>query len=364
MHQVMIVGAGRVGLAAAKIIRYVTGWDISLVDTSLDALNQCDKVLRFSVPTSSTAGAIFIHHAPDNDTLAEVVRSVKPDVVMCTTPFNVNTVVARIACEVGCHYVDFTEDVRTTAEIASLPITTSTFVPQTGLAPGLVSYVGLDLFDRLDEPHSLDLRVGALPQVAFGPAHYAITWSPEGLVNEYIKPAFKKYDGEVWEVEPLTGYEQLLVDGVIYEGFTTSGGVGDLDAYPHIPFVKYKTLRHPGHLDFIKSNILQGPEFTLDIGVERAKKIFHRTRDDVVVMAAYAVDKSGNSASFGAHFAPDKPLGLTALELTTAGTGVAVVELILGGYLKTGVLKPSDITIQSLRKNSRAIHLVFGAARQ
>ena len=362
MSHILIVGAGRVGVATAKIIRNLGDWDISLLDTSAEALTAADATLRHASLPHLLAGNISCYHIEDDAEMEEVILAIKPDVVVCTTPFTVNVKVAKVAFAVGCHYIDFTEDNAVTQEISKLPIEKSTFVPQTGLAPGLVSYLGLDLFQELGEPHSLNLRVGALPQVAFGPAYYAITWSPEGLINEYIKPAFRKYDGAVEQVAPLQDYETLLVNGVIYEGFTTAGGVGDLAAYPHIPFVEYKTLRHPGHLGFVTSNILSIPDFTLEKGVERAKKLFQTTRDDIVVLAAHAVDKNNRSASFGAHFGPETNLGLTALELTTAGTGVAVIELLLDGHLKPGILKPSDIPMDKLRLYSKAIELVFSTA--
>lgn len=362
MPHIMVVGAGRVGLAAAKIARYIGDWDISLVDASAEALVSADATLSHASLPHLLAGTISCYHVEDDQEMEDVIRSVKPDVVMCTTPFAVTVKVARAAFAAGCHYIDFTEDNATTREISSLPVTDRTFVPQTGLAPGLVSYLGLDLFEELGEPLSLDLRVGALPQVSFGPAHYAITWSPEGLINEYIKPTYRKVAGHMVEVAPLKDLEQLLVNGVTYEGFTTAGGVGDLSAYSHIPSVEYKTLRHPGHLDFIQSVILAGPDFTLEKGVGRAKQLFDTTRDDVVVLVAHAVDVNRRSASFGAHFGPEQTLGLTALELTTAGTGVAVVELLLGGHLKPGVLKACDIPMDKLRLHSKAIELVFSTA--
>ena len=358
MSHIMIVGAGRVGLAAAKIIRKVASWKISLVDTSSEALanalSALDKV--------NLLEAVDTYHIDGDESLKDIILSVKPDVVMCTTPFSVNVKVARYAFEAGCHYIDYTEDNGVTKEISSLPVSDTTFIPQTGLAPGLISYLGLELFDRLGEPASLDLRVGALPQVAFGPAHYAITWSPEGLINEYLKPTYRKVNGVVHEVKPLQDLEKLLVNGVMYEGFTTAGGVGDLSAYSRIPSVEYKTLRHPGHLDFIERVILGGDDFTLEKGVARAKQVFETTRDDKVVLAAHAVDRSGRSASVGLHFLPEKNLDITALELTTAGTGVAVTELLFGGHLRTGVLTPADIPMEKLRKYSKATALVLSTA--
>jgi saccharopine dehydrogenase-like NADP-dependent oxidoreductase len=357
MATIMIVGAGRVGLAAAKISLSRLDHSVALVDAQEGALEKARSELEY------LEAPVSYHLATQPAALDQLFTSVKPDLVMCSTPFMINVQVAELAARHAVHYIDFTEDNEVTAAISKLRVESSTFVPQTGLAPGLVSYMGLELLGSLGEPLSLDLRVGALPQVAFGPAHYAITWSPEGLVNEYIKPAYRKVDGSVVRVEPLQDVERLLVNGVTYEGFTTAGGVGDLDAYPHIPSVEYKTLRHPGHLDFIKSVLLAGPDFTLEKGVARAKQLFDTTRDDVVVLAAHAVDTNRRSASVGLHFRPNAVLGLTALELTTAGTGVAVAELILAGKLPVGVLKPSQVPMAQLRK-TQAFKLVASSAGQ
>jgi hypothetical protein len=77
---------------------------------------------------------------------------------------------------------------------------------------------------------------------------------------------------------------------------------------------------------------------------------------------AMAVDVNGRSASRGIHFYPHDGLGLTALELTTSGTGVAVVELLLRGALPPGTLLQSDIPFALLRTTA-AYELIFSSAR-
>lgn len=361
MAKVLIVGAGRVGLAAAKIIRFTSEHDVVLVDAYQEALNRATSELA-GVPAAATSGSISMHVAGGRDALEKVMTTERPAVVICSTPFTINIQVAQLAAKHGIHYLDFTEDNDVTREIIGLGISRLTFVPQTGLAPGLVSYIGLELFETLGVPSTLNLRVGALPQVAFGPAYYAITWSPEGLINEYLKPALRKRNHIIEAVQPLDEQEELLVDGTIYEGFTTSGGVGNLDAYADIPNVEYKTLRHPGHLEFIQK-LLSRVNYDLDDGVKAAKDTFPRTRDDVVVLMAMAIDQDNMMATAGMHFMPHDRLRLTALELTTAGTGVAVMELILAGELPAGVLKPNQIPMAAIRR-TQAYELIFSAVRQ
>lgn len=358
MSKIMIVGAGRVGQAAAKIVRFAYDHDLVIVDAYQGVIDEARSSIMGS-PASTAAGTVAFHVAGGRDAISATMLVEKPDVVICATPFTINITVAQLAAKHGIHYVDFTEDVDVTREITNLGISRLTFVPQTGLAPGLINYIGLSLFDELGAPSSLNLRVGALPQVSFGPAFYAITWSPEGLINEYLKPAFRKRGHIIEEVQPMDEHEMMMVDGRLYEGFTTSGGVGDLGAYDDVPSVEYKTLRHPGHLEFAQK-LLARSSYDLDAGVKMAKELFTRTRDDVVVLAALATDDSGMARSIGYHFRPHAALGLTALELTTAGTGVAVVDLILQGLMPAGVLKPNDVPYDELSKTP-ALRLVMAS---
>lgn len=355
MAKIAIVGAGRVGSAAAKILLTLTDHEIVLIDSSEESLATAHEHC-ITLPRAAHKVALYpevpvdLYKAEGYDELESTLFSVMPDLVLCTTPFIVNIDVAKI-CKDLCHYVDFTEDNDVTAAIAALDIQNHTYVPQTGLAPGLINYIGLSLFETLDEPKSLELRVGALPQVSFGPAHYAVTWSVEGLINAYMKPTHRKVNGLGEELDSLEEHETMLVNGVTYEAFTTSGGVGMLQAYDHIPSVQYKTLRYPGHLAWVKKSL---SHLSYDDAVAFAKANFVQSRDDVVALAAQAVDVKNCSASAGIHFYPCEDLNISALELTTAGIGIAIVELILAGELPKGVLTAVDIPFDKLMATASA----------
>lgn len=348
MSNIVIVGAGRIGKACATILRHISTDTVSLIDSNEQIISDC-----IAAGFTST----LVHNL---EQMEEAIRAAKPDVIVCATPFFINIKVAEIAQKIGSHYVDFTEDVKVTKAIEALGVSRLTFVPQTGLAPGLISYIGLSLFEGLGTPAELVLRVGALPQVALGPAYYAITWSPEGLINEYLNPAVRKVNGIIEEVPALSDEEQMLVDGRIYEAFTTSGGVGNLAAYDNIPSVEYKTLRHPGHLEYVQK-MLAGCD-GLDEGIAQAKSVFMTTRNDVVVLCAMARDTSNRVNTSGIHFYPHDELGLSAIELTTAGVGTAIVELILRDELPAGVLRPDHIPF-SLLRTTKSYELIYSSAQ-
>ena len=96
-------------------------------------------------------------------------------------------------------------------------------MPQCGLAPGFVSIAAHHLtqsFDRLDYVH---MRVGALPQFPSNALKYNLTWSTDGLINEYCNPCEAILDGQRIELLPLEGLEHFLLDGVRVRGFQHVG---------------------------------------------------------------------------------------------------------------------------------------------
>lgn len=338
MKTVAVVGAGRVGLSCAKILSKVSQLPVVVIDTSASALERVKAELP-EVDTSTASG----HNA-----LLTTFKHHSVETVICATPFSENLEVAQAAFSAGANYIDFTEDVSVAAQIRDLNATHVSVVSQTGLAPGLITYIGLSLFKGEAQPSSLALRVGALPRASFGPGHYAITWSPEGLVNEYLRPALRKVGGFIETVESLSYHEKLILNGVAYEAFSTSGGVGDLDAYASVPSVEYKTLRYPGHLDFIRPLVLNDSRF--EEKVEKMKSIFPTTRDDLVVMAAVAQDADGHCSTFTQVVYANREMNMTALELTTAGTGAAVAELLSKQLLPKGFVTADRIKLEALEQ--------------
>src|SRR6185437_13150169 len=114
--------------------------------------------------------------------------------------------VAAAAREAGCHYFDLTEDVAVTRRVSTLAAEAAcAFVPQCGLAPGFISIAGGELIRHFDSLRSVRLRVGALPQHPDNVLKYSLTWSTEGLINEYGNPCQAIVDGRTVEVAPLEG---------------------------------------------------------------------------------------------------------------------------------------------------------------
>ena len=82
---------------------------------------------------------------------------------------------------------------------------------------------------------------------------YNLTWSTDGLINEYGNLCEAIHDGRLIEVLPLEGLEHFSLDGVDYEAFNTSGGLGTLceTLQKKVRTLDYKTVRYTGHRDLM-----------------------------------------------------------------------------------------------------------------
>ena len=125
-------------------------------------------------------------------------RSAGCDTVISALSFLHNARVAEAALAAGVSYFDLTEDVATTRqvrEIAERARDGQIFMPQCGLAPGFISIVAHDLTSWFEKLDAVQMRVGALPQFPTGALKYNLTWSTDGLINEYCNPCEAIHDG-------------------------------------------------------------------------------------------------------------------------------------------------------------------------
>ncbi len=215
--------------------------------------------------------------------------------VLCATPYSVVLPVARAAAEAGVAYFDLTEDVQTTKSVKSLK-SSSVLVPQCGLAPGAISIIAANLVKKFDKVESIDIRVGALPLYPNNSIQYYLTWSTDGLVNEYCNLCEVLHDGQKMNVKPLEGLEQITIDGCQYEAFNTSGGVGSLceTYYGWVQDLTYKTIRYPGHCGLMRFLV---NDLNLSKNRDLFIKLFDQevpqTRQDVVIVFVKVFGRQG-----------------------------------------------------------------------
>src|SRR4029077_8924617 len=107
---------------------------------------------------------------------------------LSAAPFHLTTAIAQAAADAKVHYLDLTEDVESTRRVRAIAAGAGVaFIPQCGLAPGFISIVAQHLPGRFETLESVRMRVGALPQYPSNALNYNLTWSTDGVINEYIE---------------------------------------------------------------------------------------------------------------------------------------------------------------------------------
>ena len=342
IKSVFVLGLGKVGFLVATLL-HETGFQLMGAD------------LRETIDLPFPSVKL---HSSDPEELKERMEGF--DAVVSCLPYSFNTGVASAAHELGIHYFDLTEDVRTTQAILQLSHTArAVMAPQCGLAPGFIAIVGASLAENFDAIRSIKLRVGALPQNPTGLLGYAFNWSPEGVVNEYLNDCEVIEDGEHKWVSPLEWLETIVIHGVQLEAFTTSGGLGTMcETYKgRVENLDYKTIRYPGHaklMNFFFHELLMRKDRKLAGEILTCAK--PPVTEDVVYIHASVEGWKGGSLSrdeFVRAYYPAEIAGQRrrAISWTTAASVCAVVEMVSDGSLPgKGFLKQEEIPLSEFLK--------------
>jgi len=332
MHRVLVLGAGKIGALISGLLAEAGDYQVQLADVSVDTAR---AVVRAHGKRN------LIAHDLDAGNTASLARHVADhpcDAVISSLPFHCNPGVAKVAREAGLHYFDLTEDVEVTRAVRATAEGASTaFVPQCGLAPGFISIAANELVSHFDELRSIRMRVGALPQHPNNVLKYSLTWSTEGLINEYGNPCFAIADRRLVEAAPLEGLEEIAIDGTLYEAFNTSGGLGSLgETYgERCEQMNYKTIRYPGHCEQMRLLMndlkLNQDRATLKRILENA--VPQTLQDVVIVYVAVSGRQDGElrEENYVNKIYPQEILGRlwSAIQVTTASGITAVVDLVL-----------------------------------
>lgn len=246
MHRVLLLGAGKIGRMIARLLLDSGEYDVLIADASETALER----LQARMPVETRI--VDVQQPAELRSLA-----VDRDAVICALSYQYSEAVARFALEKKLSYFDLTEDVataRTIRQLAESAAPGQIFMPQCGLAPGFISIVAAHLLQSFDQVDSVRMRVGALPTFPSNMLKYNLTWSTDGLINEYCNLCEVIHDGRPLEVLPLEGAEEFSLDGVRYEAFHTSGGLGTLvgTLSGQVRELNYKTIRYPGHRELMQ----------------------------------------------------------------------------------------------------------------
>lgn len=222
--------------------------------------------------------------ARDPSVLEPVVRD-SACVIGSTAP-KLNPEIAEICVNAGMHFCDLGGNdsiVYRELELDARARERGVWVvPNCGLAPGLANILCMRGIARFDEVVSAQVRVGDVPLRPEPPFNFRLSWTAEKVVDDYTHPVSFIVDGEVVEVEPLSGEEEIVFREPFgrMEAFCTAGSLSTLigEAKGRIQTLDHKTIRWPGHVNQIR--------FLLALGFGDKRKIdprTHLTYRDVLV---------------------------------------------------------------------------------
>ncbi len=255
--QIAILGAGMVGRAIA----------IDLADnnnvTSFDISEQSLKLLSQKEPAVKTIQADLRNYEQYPVLLAGF------DVIVSAVPgfMGYKTLQSIIAC--GKNVVDISFFPENALDLDGLAKKNNvTAIVDCGVAPGMSNFI-LGYYDTQMQIGHFECMVGGLPRQRIKPFEYKAPFSPADVIEEYIRPARYVENKNIITRPALSDAEFIDFKNVgTLESFNTDGLRSILFTMAHIPNMKEKTLRYPGHIDLIKAMLNAGFFETTEINVK------------------------------------------------------------------------------------------------
>jgi saccharopine dehydrogenase-like NADP-dependent oxidoreductase len=250
--QIAILGAGMVGRTMA--IDLCKKYDVTSFDISESALD----ILRRKAPSVKTNLA----NLTDYDNYIVLLSGF--DFVITAVPgfMGYKTLEAVIRAKKNVADISFfPEDALTLDSLAKENNVTA--IVDCGVAPGMSNYI-LGYYDELMKITDFECLVGGLPKQRIKPFEYKAPFSPIDVIEEYTRPARMIENGTIVTKPALSDAELVDFDSVgTLESFNTDGLRSLLFTKSHIPNMKERTLRYPGHIDLIKA-LIKGGFFNTD----------------------------------------------------------------------------------------------------
>lgn len=358
MHtKIFIAGAGGIGQAVGLILADFNVFPVELVygDISENAIEAAKEFVGNGTSINVNISGFLM--SKTDEEFAEVLKDCS--VLLDCLPGSLAPKMAKMAKANQCHYVNLTEYVSETNQIKEIAKEAETaFVLQTGLAPGFINVLACKLYQEFKQKYNNDqleemtMKVGALPQNACHPHFYAFTWSPIGVATEYLKNAIIVDNYKQVEVAALSDTESIIIEGDRFEDNYTSGGAANLpESFSgKIKKLHYKTLRQPGHYQWVKRQLEMIPE-GLDKIATLEKNMLDNipsVENDLVVIysSVEGYDSNGRRRKIEkAYKIPPTTVGsrkLRAIQTTTAVPMCEMAYMVLNKKLK-GLIQQTDV---------------------
>ena len=356
----LVFGAGLMGRALVHDLMINSGVDeVTVADMDKAKL---DAVMKRYKKEGLKA---VVLNAKDKAAAAKIIKG--KEALINATSYTLNVGLTDLAIKNGVHMCDLGGNM----EVVEAQLKRSkdakkanvTVLPNCGLAPGMANVMAVWLMGHLDEPKSLKIFVGGLPQDPKPPLNYMQLFSMQGLINEYIEPCDAIVKGKKVKLPPMQDLEcvDFPAPWGRLESFNTSGGIsmmvknfaGKLDT------MYYKTLRFPGHCAIFKTFLDLGfMDYTLVKVGERtvsprelleaflAKNLPKEGEDATLVRIEAVGLKDGQSTKLNMQLIDraDPANGMSSMMRTTAFPTSIIAQMLVNGQIKErGVFTPEMV---------------------
>ena len=195
-------------------------------------------------------------------------KTIEPfDLVICAVPgfLGFNTLKSIIEAEKNVIDISFFPE--NSLELHDLAKDKNvTAIVDCGVAPGMDNVI-LGYYNEIMKLTDFECLVGGLPKIKKWPFCYKAPFSPIDVIEEYTRPARYVENSKEIVRDPLTDCEYVEFDKVgTLESFNSDGLRSIIYTMPHIPNMKEKTLRYPGHVEYVR--VLKESGFVSEDAVE------------------------------------------------------------------------------------------------
>ena len=351
MTNIIVLGAGMVGSAMAADLS--KKYAVTIADLNIQRLEH--------IKEKHQSIAVLQLNVCNKTKLQSVLATF--DFVVCAVPGFLGFETIKTVIETGKNVVDISFFPENALELDALAKTKGvTAIVDCGVAPGMHNII-LGYYNEKLKLTDFETLVGGLPKVKKWPFNYKAPFSPIDVIEEYTRPARFVENGNIVIREALTDCELVEFDKVgTLESFNSDGLRSILFTMPHIQNMKEKTLRYPGHVEYVKvlkdSGFFSEKKIMLN-GIEispldfTSKILFDEwklgeTEEELTVMRVTLKGENENGEieeivyNLYDEYCPETQT--SSMARTTGYTATAVANLFLEGlFTEKGVFPPELI---------------------
>ncbi|MBS4042609.1 MAG: saccharopine dehydrogenase NADP-binding domain-containing protein [Chitinophagaceae bacterium] len=238
--KIAVLGAGMVGRTIAL--------DLAK-DYAVTSFDYSNKNLELLSKLNSTIKTVEV----DLTLYNEYTQLLNPfDIIVIAVPGFMGYKTLEAVIECGKNVADISFFPENALQLNELAIQHQvTAITDIGVAPGMSNLI-LGRYNEEMQVQNFECYVGGLPKIRKKPFEYKAPFSPIDVLEEYTRPARLQENGFVITRPALSETELMHFDGIgTLEAFNTDGLRSLLFTMNHIPNLKEKTLRYPGHVELI-----------------------------------------------------------------------------------------------------------------